>query len=344
VSGVPTTGRSLVQLAVGPAEHGVTAAALAQWEVLRHDPGTVLVRTPAQPGVDGLATALRGVPAGVVHAHVTDRLFGRSPEEAADVLVEFAAGRDLVVSLHDLPQTSDGARNLPRRSLAYRRVAEAARHVVVASRHEERLLRACGADVPCTVVPLPVPDLAHAPAEDRAAPLRTVAVLGYLYPGKGHEQVLAALDALPPGVGLTAVGRPSEGHEDLVAALQARARAVGRTCEVTGYVPDADLPAVLRSPVLPVAPHEHLSASGSINAWTGAGRRPLVPRSDYVTELEDRTPGALWVYDGPDGLGAALARAWAQPDLTWATPGTVPGPTVADTVDLLRGVLSGVPA
>ncbi len=206
------------------------------------------------------------------------------------MLVELADGRDVVVTLHDLPQASDGARNLPRRSEAYRRVAQAARHVVVASRHEERLLRACGADVPCSVVPLPVPDLTHAPAAAPATPLRAVAVLGYLYPGKGHEQVLAALDALPSGAGLTAVGRPSDGHEDLVAALADQARAVGRTVEVTGFVPDADLPAVLRSPVLPVAPHEHLSASGSINAWTGAGRRPLVPRSDYVTELEERTP------------------------------------------------------
>ncbi|WP_380172894.1 hypothetical protein ACFEMC_01455 [Kineococcus sp. DHX-1] len=338
-----TAPHPLVQLVVGPAEHGVTAAALAQWAVLRHDPGTRLVRAPAQPGADGLLAALREVPAGTVHVHVTDRLFGRSPEEAADVLVELADGRDVVVTLHDLPQASDGARNLPRRSEAYRRVAQAARHVVVASRHEERLLRACGADVPCSVVPLPVPDLTHAPAAAPATPLRAVAVLGYLYPGKGHEQVLAALDALPSGAGLTAVGRPSDGHEDLVAALADQARAVGRTVEVTGFVPDADLPAVLRSPVLPVAPHEHLSASGSINAWTGAGRRPLVPRSDYVTELEERTPGALWVYD-PGTLGEALARAWARPELTWAPPGTVPGPSVATTVELLRPVLAGVPA
>ncbi|MEZ0491795.1 hypothetical protein AB2L28_06035 [Kineococcus sp. TBRC 1896] len=339
----PSPARAVVQLVVGPAEHGVAAAALAQWDVLRHEVGTHLVRAPARPGADGLAAALAGAPAGVVHVHVTDRLLGRSPEEAADVLVALAAGRDLVVSLHDLPQVSDGARNLPRRSAAYRRVAQAARHVVVASRHEERLLRACGADVACTVVPLPVPDLTGTPAAAPGTPLRTVAVLGYLYPGKGHEQVLAALDALPPGVGLTAVGRPSDGHEDLLASLAAQARAVGRTCEVTGYVPDADLPALLRSPVLPVAPHEHLSASGSINAWTGAGRRPLVPRSDYVTELEDRSPGALLVYE-PGGLADALARAWAQPDLTWARPGTAPGPTVADTVALLRPVLAGVPA
>ncbi|MEZ0166676.1 hypothetical protein AB2L27_18110 [Kineococcus sp. LSe6-4] len=339
----PSSPRPLVQLVVGPAEHGVTAAALAQWDVLRHEAGTHLVRTPAHPGAEALAAALQGAPAGVVHVHVTDRLFGRSPEEAADVLVAVAAGRDVVVSLHDLPQASDGARNLPRRSAAYRRIAQAARHVVVASRHEERLLRACGADVACTVVPLPVPDLTRTPAAAPATPLRTVAVLGYLYPGKGHEQVLAALDALPAGVGLTAVGRPSDGHEDLVEALAARARAAGRTCEVTGYVPDADLPGLLRSPVLPVAPHEHLSASGSINAWTGAGRRPLVPRSDYVDELEDRAPGALWVYE-PGGLADALARAWARPELTWARPGTVPGPTVAGTVARLHPVLAGVRA
>ena len=96
---------------------------------------------------------------------------------------------------------------------------------------------------------------------------------------------------------------------------------------MTGYVPDDELPALLRSAVVPVAPHEHLSASGSINSWIGAGRRPLVPRSDYVAELEERSPGCVWVYDD---LRAALARAWRDPAATWlpgGTPGRPPWPT-----------------
>lgn len=330
---------TITVLVVGPAAHGVTGTALAQEAALRAvAPGPLhLLRRDGMPDVAELRAALRAAPPGPVLVHVTDRLFGTTPEDAADVVVALAQERPLVVTLHDLPQPSDGPRNAPRRATAYRRMAHAAAAVVVSSAHEQRLLAACGADVPSVVVPLPVPELRPAPAADPSAPLRGVAVLGYLYPGKGHDAVVAALDVLPAGVGLTAWGRPSDGHEDLVDALTGQARALDRPCTVTGFVPDAELPGLLRSAVLPVAPHAHLSASGSINAWIGAGRRPLVPRSDYVTELDERSPGCVRVYDD---LRTALAEVWEDPASTWLPPGSPAGPTVAGTVALLLPVLA----
>ena len=326
-------------LVVGPAGHGVTGTAIAQEAALRAlAPGAVrLIRRTGVPDVAELRAALRTAPPGPVLVHVTDRLFGTTPDEAADAVVALAQERPLVVTLHDLPQASDGPRNAPRRATAYRRMADVAAAVVVSSAHEQRLLAACGAGVPAVVVPLPVPDLRTAPAADPAAPLRSVAVLGYLYPGKGHEDVLAALDVLPDGIGLTAWGRPSDGHEDLVGALTDQARELGRPCTVTGFVPDDELPGLLRSAVLPVAPHAHLSASGTINAWIGAGRRPLVPRSDYARELDERAPGCVRVYDD---LPTALAQAWEEPATTWLPPGPPAGPTGAESVALLLPVLA----
>jgi len=326
-------------LVVGPAGHGVTGTAIAQEAALRAiAPGPVhLLRRTGIPDVAELRAALRAAPPGPVLVHVTDRLFGTTPEDAADVVVALGQERPLVVTLHDLPQASDGPRNAPRRVTAYRRIAQAAAAVVVSSAHEQRLLAACGADVPSSVVPLPVPELRAAPAADPSAPLRGVAVLGYLYPGKGHEDVVAGLDVLPAGVGLTAWGRPSDGHEDLVAALTEQARALGRPCIVTGFVPEAELPGLLRSAVLPVAPHAHLSASGSINAWIGAGRRPLVPRSDYAAELDERSPGCVRVYAD---LPTALAEAWEDPPSTWLPAGFPTGPTAAATAALLLPVLA----
>ncbi|WP_158544767.1 hypothetical protein [Blastococcus sp. TF02-09] len=329
---------ALTVLVVGPAGHGVTGTALAQETELRAIAPVHLVRRPAVPDVAELRAALGAAPVGPVLVHVTDRLFGTTPEQAADAVVALAEVRPLVVTLHDLPQASDGPRNALRRATAYRRMAEAAAAVVVSSAHEQRLLAACGAAVPAVVVPLPVPDLRSAPAADPATPFGSVAVLGYLYPGKGHEAVLAALDALPAGVGLTAWGRPSDGHEDLVGTLTEQARALGRPCTVTGFVPDAELPGLLRSAVLPVAPHAHLSASGSINSWIGAGRRPLVPRSDYAAELDERAPGCVLVYDD---LPTALARAWHEPASTWLPAGRAGGPTGAETAALLLPVLAG---
>ncbi|PRY11724.1 glycosyltransferase [Kineococcus rhizosphaerae] len=330
---------AVVCLVLGPATHGVTAEALAQWDVLRTDGrGPVhLVRREGPPDLTDLTAALRDVPAGVVSLHVTDRLLGPSPEDAAALVEGLARQRPLVLTLHDLPQASDGAVNHPRRAAAYGRMARVAAHVVVASRHEERLLAACGVERPCTVVPLPVPHVAPSPAAAPGTTPTAVAVLGYLYPGKGHLQVVEALDALPAGVGLLALGRPSDGHEDLVDELVIRAAAAGRSCRITGFVPSAELPARLRSAVLPVAPHEHLSASGSISTWIGAGRRPLVPRSDYAEELLERSPGCVTVYDD---LRTALARAWADPASTWAGAAAgPPGPTVAQTTARLRAVL-----
>ena len=300
------------------------------------------MRLPERPSASALVEALREAPPGPVLVHVTDKLFARSAPEAADVLVALARERRLVVALHDLPQPSDGVVNHPRRTEGYARIARAAAAVVVASRHEARLLEACGVsagEVPVAVVPLPVPQLPSGPWA--VQPPEAVAVLGYLYPGKGHDDVVAALDVLPPGVGLLAWGRPSAGHEDLVDALAAQARASGRSVEVSGWVPDEALPGLLRSAVVPVAPHAHLSASGSINLWVAAGRRPLVPRSDYAEELLERSPGCVVVYDD---LPAALAAAWADPASTWASPAPGrghPGPTADDAAALVRRVLDG---
>ncbi|MBF5082530.1 glycosyltransferase [Quadrisphaera sp. INWT6] len=337
-----STGSAVVCLVVGPDEHGVVVEALRQHAALsRVGAGAGvdarLVRLAERPTADALLAAVREAPPGPVLVHVTDKLFGRSALEAADVLEALAAQRRLVVALHDLPQASDGATNHARRTTGYVRVARAAAAVLVASRHEARLLAACGVsaeEVPVAVVPLPVPVL---PAGPRAVrPAEAVAVLGYLYPGKGHDDVVAALDALPPGVGLLAWGTPSSGHDDLVDALAAQAAALGRTVEVTGWVPDEALPALLRSAVVPVAPHAHLSASGSINLWVAAGRRPLVPRSDYAEELLERSPGCVVVYDD---LPAALAAAWADPASTWAPEGSRPSPTADDAAALVRRVL-----
>lgn len=352
-----------VLLVVGPDQHGVTAAALAQ---ARADvPGDPLhvVRRDRAVGPDDVDALAAELGPGTVHAHVTDRLFGRTPEEAADCVVALARTCTLVVTLHDLPQASDGPVNHPRRARAYAAVARSAAAVVVSSEHERRLLRAslhetggaeaaAAVDGRVTVVPLPVPAPSAVPDDDHGdddrdggavdpGVARDAAVLGFLYPGKGHEAVLEALAGLPATVGLRALGRASDGHEDLVGRLADRAAELGRRFTVTGYVPDADLPRLLRTVLVPVAPHEHLSASGSINTWIGAGRRPLVPVSDYARELLVANPGAVQLYED---LPGAVARAVADPASTWLPPGFRGRPTLPETVRAVRAVLAGVGA
>ncbi|MCH8611941.1 hypothetical protein [Arsenicicoccus dermatophilus] len=335
----------IAHLVVGPEGHGVTRCALDLHDTaaLRDEP---LVRV-----LDGTSGDLAGIslPGRVsVHVHVTDRLFGRSAPEAADRLEPLLRAHPTTVTLHDVPQPSDGEGAHPRRADAYARIVDAARGVVVSSEHEALLLddalalagRSDLTGRARAVIPLPIdpPAQLPAPRPEKPSDHRDLAVLGYLYPGKGHEEALAVLPALPPDVRLLALGRPSPGHEDLADEIARAATQLGRRAVVTGFVPDAELTERLRTVAVPVAPHRHLSASGSINTWLSAGRRPLVPRSRYVDELERRCPGALFVYDD---LAEAAARALAEPDLTWLSGDVRLGPSTEQTgrryAETLRG-------
>ena len=79
---------SVTVLVVGPAGHGVTREASAQEAALRAAaPDRVhLLRRTGIPDVAELRTALRAAPPGPVLVHVTDRLFGATPEDAADAV------------------------------------------------------------------------------------------------------------------------------------------------------------------------------------------------------------------------------------------------------------------
>lgn len=312
-------------LLVGPDEHGVVrfgrhlAAAL---------PGRPTATVPSWSGDLSDLAPLAGCT--LVHAQVTDRLFGVRCEDAADALVGLAGrlhtqGIGLSVTLHDLPA---GVGDLDRRrSNAYRRIVEVCRGVVVCSEHERDLLARVTGSASDTlgpalaVVPLPI----DPPALRRACPRPggDAAVLGFLYPDKGHDEVLRAL---PPGLALTAIGRAADGHEDVVRELSDLARASGHRLTVTGFVPDGRLTPMLRAVGVPIAPHRRVSASGSIGTWLGAGRRPLVPDIAYTREIDGRCPGALAIYTD---LAVAIADAVADPARTWLGD-TAVGPSTTD--------------
>ena len=311
----------VVHLVLGPAEHGVAAHALG----LAGAAGEPVVHLPA-PSPPPLSLVLARVAAVVgphdsVHAHVTDRLFGPTADAAAELVEAVARAYPLTVTLHDLPQESDGRHHAARRD-AYRRIARAAIGVQLSSRHEQRLLAAIDPSLTSTVVPLPVPvpqvrrsagQAGPAPhplpptATEDNAPM--VAVLGFLYPGKGHAEVLAALDRLGrPDIDLVALGRPSDGHEWLVNELTRRAG--DRRLTVTGYLDEATLDSWIDHVDVPVVAPTHVSASGSVHRWIGAGRRPVAVRTAYTTELDAAMPGCVRL---TDDLAAGIARALEDP-------------------------------
>ncbi|MBO1768304.1 hypothetical protein [Allobranchiibius sp. GilTou38] len=305
----------------GPVRHGVRLHAQA---LGRRTRGAPLVNIE-----DGT------LPPGPVHLHFTDRIFGRDALDAAERLAALVGTRPLSVTLHDLPQPSDGA-SFERRRQGYARVVAGARGVQVSSEHERGLLEqvwgACGdgAMPPVAVVPLPVdrPTRWGPPAGAQGSTDGAVVVLGFVYPGKGHAETLAAMASLPTGVPLVAVGAPSDGHEDLLTELEDEAAAQGRSFVCTGYVTDGDLERWTARAGTPVSAHTHISASGSINRWISAARRPIVTPGAYVGELHRRAPWAVTVAaDLPAAIGAALH----DPTSTWIREAEWDGAALPDT-------------
>lgn len=298
-----------VHVVIGPARHGVV-----RHGAMVAGAGTGRLQTSAEPLDPGVLSGRR------VIVQFTDRIFGTDALHAAAALERMLARAERrVVVLHDLPQASDGAA-WRRRRAGYARVATRADVVVVSSAHEAGLLTDAAPGVRPVVIPLPIDP---SPYADRLPPVPTagpvpgeavVGVLGYLYPGKGLEQVLDAVAGLP--VRVVNVGTAAAGHEDQVATLQARARALGVTLSITGWLDDAEFARAIAAVDVPVAAHQHISASGSINSWLAAGRRPIVIASAYVDELVDRIPGALTVVAGSHQLRGAVVAALAQPELS----------------------------
>lgn len=278
--------------------------------------------TALDPGVTVCARGdLARIPPGVpLHAQFTDRLWAESLEVALTAFEAVADRHPISVTLHDVPQESDGERNLPRRRAVYAAVAARARGVAVNSAHERALIAEHGVwDGPVAVIPLPV----GAPASgERPGADGSVGVLGYFYPGKGHDEAAEAA-AEAGGTRLTVLGRASDGHADDLAAFVARAAAWGVEVEVTGWLDDEAMAARCRAVSVPVIAHRHVSASGSLSSWIAWGRRPLAVENRYITEMAALRPGTIAV-TAADRLADGIRSAIDRPETTWHGVGALP--------------------
>lgn len=324
-----TRGPRLGHLVLGPSAHGVTKYGERVHRALT-DNGYDAHDVLRVGDIADATTALRTADFDVLHVHVTDRLFGDSPREAAaqfDSIAD-AAGVPVTTTLHDLPQPSDGP-GMAERAECYRAVARRAAATVVSSDHEAALVREFVDErATVSVVPLLIEPVVRGGPEELE---NAVAVLGFLYPGKGHVETLRAMAGLDPSVAFVALGTPSPGHDDLIDELHSIAAESGRKCEITGYLDDDALDRRVRAIAVPVAHHRHMSASGSIGTWIAAGRRPAVPSTRYTEELQQRSPGVVRIHDDTDDALAVAIRAGLDDCLsTLLDPDVEPRPTPRD--------------
>lgn len=267
-------------LIVGPANHGVTAYALQlaaalgvrEADIIR-EPEFTLDPLPDQP----------------VHVAFTDHLFGPSPDRAVDRVLQRVGQRPLSVSFHDIPQPEEGKERFARRAGAYRRLASAAVLPVVNSRHEASFF---AGDATVIRLPIPVIDSNFSPEPG------SVGILGFIYPGKGHEDLIAALEGTDRR--LRFLGSVSAGHE-------AWARDLVGHAEITGWLSEDELAREMGRIEVPVAAHRHFSASGSLMTWLGAGRTLLASDSTYTREIDQWLPGRITLVGNGDWREAVEA-------------------------------------
>lgn len=332
----------------GPPGHGVTDYGADVARAARSIDRRVGIEVVSD--LDDAFAALRSTGATSAHLHVTDRLLGDSPEQAAGALERLAAATALSITLHDVPQHSDGAM-YRRRVAAYARFAAAATAVAVNSGHERMLLTEHRVTTePPEVVPLgtrtaaapdggdPAPGVADAGAGPVPSDL-IVLIAGFVYPGKGHVTAIDAAaravrtlrgDRAPVGRAVVrALGGASAGHEGDLDDLRHRADASDVVFETTGFLSDERFAAALRGEGIPLAAHEHVSASRSMLDWVEAGRRPLVVDSRYAREAEALRPGTA-IVSPRDDLAARLVEAWRDPSRTRLAAGHPLQPDLGD--------------
>jgi GT2 family glycosyltransferase len=321
---------------IGPDRHGVVMHS----QLIAAACGHEVLRAPAAGFVG--REQLRG--AEVVHVGFTDRLFGDTMPQAVEALSGLAtevsaAGASLSLTLHDIPHDDSPLQRL-RRS-GYRQVIALAHGIVVNSQLELRLIHDDARQVhSLRVAALPVLPSAWggrslpAEAAGNTGPA-TVGVLGFLYPDRGYEPVI---DAAPEASRILAIGEAARGHDDVAERHAARAARRGISWQVTGYVPDEDLPGVLAAVDVPVAPNRRVTASASVNTWNACGRRVLVPDSPLGRELDRTRPGHVRLYDPdePTALATAITEAIADPARTYVPEGAGAGPTVESVAQIYR--------
>ena len=301
-------------MVVGPDEHGVVRHAMTIAEA-------VDARIERRFDLSTVTAGAAG--SGVCHWHFTDRLFGSSIEEAAASFVDTLAVATArhVVTLHDVPAPTGSSRSA-RRVDGYRQVAEAADGLVVASAHERH---ACGGPAsphPSSSSRCRSCRSARRPHGGGRQRRRSVAILGFVYPGKGHAEVIAAVRSLPPDVQVVALGRPSNGHEPLVECLRRTATSMDRRLLVTGYLDDATLADALHQVDVPVVAARSVSASASVATWIAAGRRPLVAaqRVHDRARCPRRRPRHVVRPGGPDHGDRACHRRPGDDASPWTDP------------------------
>jgi glycosyltransferase involved in cell wall biosynthesis len=217
-------------------------------------------------------------------------------------IVRVSVDATIIVTLHDVSEPH-GIRErwLEPGSLGLRRLGRVAARLVVHSQEERRRLEGLVPEDRVVVVPHFVeerpalPDRSTARAALGLADRRIITLLGYMTKRRGHRLTLDALAGLPEDVICLFVGSVIEGRDHIADGLREHAASLGVVQRVRflGYVPDADLEAILAATDVALCPFREMSASGALATWISAGRPIVASDLPAIRELDAMAPGAI---------------------------------------------------
>jgi len=256
-----------------------------------------------------------GQPADVAHVQHQYFFFGGVAPHKNHARAFLDAVRvPLVMTVHEIARPAPNAPALERHAIALTNRANflhpALRQLIAHTEPDRQALMALGAAperVHVMMHPVP-PALPMPPSEEARRALglegkRVVTLFGFLSARKGHFLALAALRELPADVALLFAGdRHPDDHTDYVSRLRAQITADGLEDRVviTGFLPDAQIPAVMAATDVAIAPFTQSSGSGSLT-YLLAYARPIVA-SDIPPnqEIVQDTPGCLALFPSSD--------------------------------------------
>ena len=201
-------------------------------------------------------------------------------------------------------------------ALALRTIAYHTHKVIVCAEEEKR--RICDRFQPQKLIVIPhfVETRTISKTTDEARKVlnlegvKVITLLGFIYPPKGHQLLVEAMQDLPETTRVIFAGGPSSSsYETFVQGLRNTARAIGveGRLRITGYLSEADMECYLKATDIAVCPFSRISASGSLSTWISVACPILASESPQIAELSQLEPEAIQTFS--PYTASALAKA-----------------------------------
>ncbi|MGF1524209.1 MAG: glycosyltransferase family 4 protein [Leptolyngbyaceae cyanobacterium] len=209
-------------------------------------------------------------------------------------------------------------------ALALSEIARRTQKVIVCTQEEQKRIRDRVQSPKLAVIPHFVETRTISTTADEARKtldlegVKVITLLGFIYPPKGHQLLVEAMQDLPEEIRVIFAGGPSSSsYEPFVQELRdiAKSNGVDSRLRITGYLSETDMESYLKATDIAVCPFSRISASGSLSTWISVACPILASESPQIEELSQLEPEAIKTFSPytPIALAKAIREQLSQP-------------------------------